>query len=185
MASANEELLPHAALSPLERLLSRQGRPGHELRRSATTTKLFPKTKPRVDVGTNGDHASRKGRKRMRRVRSNLLRPLARKYAPSRDVKHLVTSGHPLPKKALKHSALPSTKPNGVAVAHLPRQAIPLATNSQVVLLIDTKVAFTANDHERIKRAIESALPLPYIYRKRSIFGETNALSSSFPAHQY
>ena len=73
-------------------------------------------------------------------------------------------------------------KANGVAVAHPPRQAIPLATNSQVVLLIDTNVAFTANDHERIKRAIESALPLPYIYRKRSIFGETNALSSSFPA---
>ena len=181
MASANEELLPHAALSPLERLLSRQGRPGHELRRSATTTKLFPKTKPRVDVGTNGDHASRKGRKRMRRVRSNLLRPLAQKHAPSRDVKHLVTSGHPLSNKALKHSAVSSTQSHR-SLAHPPRQGIPLAPNSQVVLLIDTNVAFTANDHERIKRAIESGLPLPYIYRKRSIFGETNALSSSFPA---
>lgn len=152
------------------------------MRRSATTTKLFPKAKLRVDVGANGDRAHRKGRKRMRRVRRNVLRPLAQKYAPSRDIKHLVTAGHPLSPTASKHSRMSSTRPNIAAVAYPPRQEVPSATNSQVILLIDTNVAFTANDHERIKRAVESGLPLPYIYRKRSIFGETNVLSSSFPA---
>ena len=152
MATADVAVRLHATISPLERLLSRQGSSGHEMRRSATTTKLFPKAKPRVDVGANGDRARRKGRKRMRRVRSNVLRPLAQKYAPSRDIKHLVTAGHPLSPTASKHSRMSSTRSNSAVVAHPPRQEVPSATNSQVILLIDTNVSF----HRKRSRAYKA-----------------------------
>ena len=53
--------------------------------------------------------------------------------------------------------------------------------SKHIILLIDTNGNFTANHHEQIKRAIESGLPLPFIYEKRPIFGNTNDFSSSFP----
>ena len=150
--------------------------------------KLNPKSKGAKCK--DGNKRNKLRRKRMRRKKT--LQPLILQHSPSRDIKHFL-SGSPISKRNNTTSSsllLPQARSSTSQkkMHKIQRHITSRETNkyhsigfNHIILLIDTNVNFTANQHEQIKRTIESGLPLPFIYKKRSIFGNTNVLSSSFP----